>query len=235
MSLAPKLKLESKIVTDRRLVARWLYSLSRIFLPLLFSMSYTPSALPELILNRSFLLEFVQADAPCFAMGLVEDKGREYGFLGLRPNGSIPQNVSDKGFSFGHTLLGNDTYEVIHFAFEFYGFQTYNVLVNPNNPLVRKVLSVMLAHQNYFFFALDDTNSSATAFRAEIEQDTLRYFRLNQSRLENSQTTEKEYQKAVVNFSKAFITEGLLLNWVCRDNLKFLDLSTDRMALNPAS
>ena len=34
---------------------------------------------------------------------------------------------------FGHSLLGTAAYEVIHFAFMFYGFVTYNVLINPNN------------------------------------------------------------------------------------------------------
>lgn len=198
-------------------------------------MSSTPPALPELTVNHSFMVEFVTADAPCFAMGLVEEFGREYGFLGFRPNESIPSDISDNGFGFGHTLLGNDTFEVIHFAFEFYGYRTYNVLINPNNPLVQKVLEVMLTHKNYFFFALDASNGSATAFRAEIEQDTLRYFRLNQSRLRDSKTTDKQYQKAVRDFSQAPVPEGLLLTWVCQDEMGYLDLSKDRMTLNPAS
>jgi hypothetical protein len=198
-------------------------------------MKYPYPALPELTVNHSFMVDFVTADTPCFAMGLVEEGGIEYGFLGFRPNDSIPRAVSDAGFSFGHTLLGDDTFEVIHFAFKFYGYQNYNVLLNPNNSLVRKVLQVMLAHQNYFFFALDTNNGNATAFRAEIEQDTLRYLRVNQSRLQSSQTTDKQYDKAVVNFSKAPAPEGIMLNWVCRDKLGYLDLSKDRMTLNPAS
>lgn len=198
-------------------------------------MSDNPSALPELTVNRSFMVEFVSADAPCFATGLVEEGGREYGFLGFRPNESIPSAVSGAGFAFGHTLLGDDTFEVIHFAFEFYGYQTYNVLLNPNNSLVQKVLKVMLTHQNYFFFALDENNSNVTAFRAEIEQDTLRYLRINQSRLQDSKTTVKQYNKAVAQFSQNPHPEGVLLTWVCQNGIEYLDLSQDRMILNPAS
>ena len=198
-------------------------------------MNYPPPALPELIVNRSFMMELVTADTPCFAMGLVEEGGLEYGFLGFRPHDSIPRTVTNAGFGFGHTLLGDDTFEVIHFAFEFYGYQNYNVLLNPNNSLVRKVLQVMLTHQNYFFFALDPNNGDATAFRAEIEQDTLRYLRINQSRLQSSRTTDKQYHKAVANFSQAPNPEGVMLNWVCRDQLGYLDLSKDKMTLNPAS
>ena len=198
-------------------------------------MIYNPSPLPELTVNRSFMVEFVTADTPCFAMGLVEEEGTEYGFLGFRPNESIPTTVSNAGFAFGHTLLGDDTFEVIHFTFEFYGYQTYNVLLNPNNSLVRKVLKVMLTHQNYFFFALNQDNSSATAFRAEIEQDTLRYLRINQSRLQDSKTTVKQYNKAVSQFSQNPHPEGVLLTWVCQNGIEYLDLSKDRMSLNPAS
>ena len=202
---------------------------------ILSSMNYNPSPLPELIVNRSFMMELVTADTPCFALGLVEEGGFEYGFLGFRPHDSIPRGVTNAGFGFGHTLLGDDTFEVIHFAFDFYGYRNYNVLLNPNNSLVRKVLQVMLSRQNYFFFALDPNSGNATAFRAEIEQDTLRYLRFNQSRLSDFKTTDKQYQKAVVNFSQAPNPKGVMLNWVCRDKLEYLDLSKDRMTLNSAS
>lgn len=124
--------------------------------------SFLPPALPELTVNRSFMMEFVTADTPCFALGLVEEGGLEYGFLGFRPHDSIPTDIANAGFGFGHTLLGDDTFEVIHFAFDFYGYRNYNVLLNPNNSLVRKVLQVMLTHQNYFFFALDSNSGNAT-------------------------------------------------------------------------
>ena len=60
----------------------------------------------------------------------------------------------------------------MHFVFEFYGFQTYNVLTNPNNPLVQTVLDRMISDEDYFFFALEATGR-VTALRTEIGQETL--------------------------------------------------------------
>src|SRR5688572_5674121 len=93
--------------------------------------------LSALTVNRSFMREFIEASTPCFALGLVEEQGRQYGFLALRPEEEIPSERSDSGFSFGHSLYGSSRFEVLHFAFQFSGFQAYNVLLNPNNPLVR--------------------------------------------------------------------------------------------------
>ena len=49
-------------------------------------MNYSPAVLPELTVNQSFMVELVTADTPCFAIGLVEEGGIEYGFLGFRPD-----------------------------------------------------------------------------------------------------------------------------------------------------
>ena len=111
-------------------------------------MNYSPPVLPELTVNQSFMIELVTADTPCFAIG----------FVGFRPNDSIPRGVTNAGFGFGHTLLGDDTFEVIHFAFDFYGYQNYNVLLNPNNSLVRRVLQVMLNHDREFHLKIKTTN-----------------------------------------------------------------------------
>jgi hypothetical protein len=45
------------------------------------------------------------------------------------------------------------------FTFEFYGFQMYNAIVNPNNPLVRAVLKMMVASGDYFFFTVNPNAS----------------------------------------------------------------------------
>jgi hypothetical protein len=39
---------------------------------------------------------------------------------------------------------------VIHFAFEFRGFETYNVLLNPSNGLVQAVVRSMVERGGYF-------------------------------------------------------------------------------------
>ena len=56
---------------------------------------------------------------------------------------------------------------MIQFVFHFYGFETYNMLINPNNRLVKTVLMRMVESGDYFFFAIS-CNQSVTAFRSEI-------------------------------------------------------------------
>ncbi len=176
--------------------------------------------------------EFIAADRPCFALGMVEERGRPCGFLALQTEEEIPSEVSDVGFNFGHALFGSADFEVVHFAFEFYGFQTYNVLINPNNPLVHAVLNRMIADEDYFFFALEATGR-VTAFRAEIGQETLSQVQANLTRIEQSTTTDAQYHRALSAFADNPEPEGILLHWVCRDNIDYLDLTTDRLDMTP--
>jgi hypothetical protein len=188
---------------------------------------------PVLTVNRSFLREFLAADTPCFALGLVEERKRQCGLLALRPEEAIPPDITSKGFNFGHSLFGNSTFEVIHFAFEFYGFQTYNVLVNPNNPLVQAVVSTMITGGDYFFFTFN-ARSGVTTFRADIGDDALSVLQENQALLQQSTTTEAQYSRAVESFAANPYPDGKLLHWVCREKTEYLDLTTDRLELTPA-
>ncbi len=190
--------------------------------------------LPVLTVNRSFLYDFMDAEPPCGALGMVEENGRQSGFVALHLDEEIPSEVTARGFRFGHSLLGGDTFEVVHFAFEFYGFGTWNLLINPNNPLVQAVLTRMLEDGDYFFFALS-SDGRATAFRSEMRQDVLFYVREHFPRVQRSTTTETEYDLACLAFAKKPRPPGPLLHWVCRDNMALLDLSTDRFELTPTS
>ena len=112
------------------------------------------ATLPELAVNRSFMAEFLDAEPPCFALGLVEMGGTRCALVALRPEQSIPRHVTAGGFRFGHSMLGGIGWEVVHFGFEFYGFRIYNALVNPSDPVARAVLGTMVGTGDYFFFAL---------------------------------------------------------------------------------
>ncbi|WP_262562838.1 hypothetical protein [Acaryochloris sp. CCMEE 5410] len=129
--------------------------------------------LPSLTVSRSFMAEFIEAEKPCCALGMVVVEDRQCGFVALRPEPMIPPGATDLGFNFGHTLFGTSTYEVIHFAFNFYGFLTFNVLINPNNAIAKTVLQLMINTKDYFFFAIDEETGIATAFRSQIGNDTL--------------------------------------------------------------
>ena len=64
-------------------------------------------ALPSLTVNRSFIAEFIEAEKPCCALGMVEVEDQQSGFVALRPEPMIPPGATDLGFNFGHTLFGN--------------------------------------------------------------------------------------------------------------------------------
>lgn len=197
-------------------------------------MSNVHPFLPVLTVNRDFMAEFIAAEPPCFALGLVEERKQECGFLALRPDEIIPPDVLNRGFRFGHALLGISAYEVIQFVFAFYGFGSYNVLINPNNPQVRTVLTTMVNSGDYFFFALGLDNA-VTTFRSDIGQENLDGLETNLPRIQRSTTTDAQYRQALASFDRNPQPAGALLNWVCRDNAKYLDLSENRLELNPAS
>ena len=88
---------------------------------------------PALVVNRLFMQAFLAADPPCLALGMVEEQQRLCGMLALRLDEAIPAAIADRGFEFGHALFGNSAFAVLHFVCAFPGFQTYNVLINPNN------------------------------------------------------------------------------------------------------
>ena len=188
--------------------------------------------LPKLVVNGQFMRDFMTAATPCCALSVIEDRKQQSGLLALRLDDVIPREVADWGFRFGHSLLGTARFEVVHFAFEFYGFKTYNVLLNPNNPLVQAVLSMMLSSGGYFFFVLN-SDTSVTAFREAFAEDMLGSLMMNLPRIQHSQTTDAEYRQAVAHFSQHPYPQGQMLDWVCCDDAGYLDLSRDRLELNP--
>lgn len=188
---------------------------------------------PTLIVNGTFMRDFLAADPPCFALGMVEEGTRRCGFVTLRLDEAIPRHVLDGGFDFGHCLLGDATYEIMQFIFDFSGFATYHALVNPNNPLAQAVLTAMVETGDYFFFALD-SNRSTTAFRSDLGEGNLTALTSYLPRIRHSQTMEAQYQRAVASFTKNPEPAGTLLRWVCHDDAGYLDLTEDRLELTPA-
>src|SRR5262249_24080515 len=160
--------------------------------------------------------DFLAAESPCFALGLVEERRQLGGFLALRPPQVMPPDITDAGFRFGHSLLGNVDYVVVQFVFAFYGFETYNVLVNPNNLLVRTVLTTMVQSEDYFFFALS-ASGSVTAFRSDLGQVDLAGLKTNLPRIQQARTTEAQYRRAVALFAQHPQPAGALLPWVCHE------------------
>src|SRR5713101_6574939 len=160
---------------------------------------------PPLVVNRLFMQEFLAAEPPCLALGLVEERQQLCGMLALRLAEALPPAIADRGFEFGHALFGNTTFAVLHLVLAFPGFQTYNVLINPNNLVIR----------------------------ADIGSEGLAVLRANRARLQASTTTDAQYQQALMSFAAHPDPAGILLPWVCRETVAAVDLTTDRMALTP--
>jgi hypothetical protein len=186
-----------------------------------------------LIVNRPFIRDFLAAESPCFALGLVEERRRLGGFLALRPPQAIPLAITHAGFRFGHGLHGHADVVVVQFVFVFDGFETYNVLVNPNNLLVRTVVTTMVHNEDYCFFALN-ADGSVTAFRSAIGHEDLAGLKTNLPRIHQARTTEAQYRHAIALFEQHPQPAGALLPWVCRENAAYLDLTTDRLDMTPA-
>ena len=122
---------------------------------------------------------------------------------------------------------------MVHFGFQFYGFKTYNVLVNPANPIVRTVIATMVESGDFFFFLLDSENH-VTAFRSAIGQADLVNLETHLPRLLVSTTSAAQYERTVRAFARHPEPPGDQLTWVCRDRIDYLDLSTDRLDMTPA-
>lgn len=183
-------------------------------------------------MNRLFIEDLMAADAPCFALGYVEENGTKSGFIALRPADTIPSSSTDQGFNFGHSVLGFEDSPVLHFAFEFYSHRIYHGLVIPGNPIVQAVLNTMISTKDYYFFAINP-DQTVTAFRSRLQNTDLAGLKTNQERFRTVTCMPAQYDKTVKAFTKKPDPSGQVLTWVCRENEDYLDLSEHRLELKP--
>jgi hypothetical protein len=189
--------------------------------------------LPRLTLNRRFARELTWSEGACCALGVIEERKQIFALLALRPPVTIGSRASVHGFEFGHRLLGSDAWEVVQLTFEFCGFATYHVLVNPSSPVAQRVLDLMAARGG-FFVLVANSDGTANAFRSDLGTDGLSGFKALWPRIQRSTTTEAQYRAVVEVFSKEPMPPGQLLSWVCRSDTGLLDMANDRMELRPA-
>jgi hypothetical protein len=189
--------------------------------------------LPRLTLHRHFAEDLWAAKAPCFALGMVEERQEPMGLLALRPPKAMPKEAMALGFNFGHILVGNSDFEVVQLFFEFYGFD-HNLqrAAQSQHPLGQAGVVPYAGQQAVFFLALAP-DATVTAFRAEFEADRLAGLREHWPRLQNSRTNDLQYQKAVKAIQKQTQAPDALLTWVCRDHVDCLDPRKDPLELTP--
>jgi hypothetical protein len=187
---------------------------------------------PKLVVSSLFMAEFVAAEAPCFALGLIEDRALPFGLIALKLAEPVPKATAAVGMRFGHSLFGNQKFIVVHFAFEFYGYRTFNAIVKPDNPIVRRVLSAMVETGTTNFMTVDD-GGSATIFSSDLGSHNLAGLDANLPRILSSVASEADYQLAMAHFERDTSPGVGVLNWVCHDNPAYLDLSQNRMDMSP--
>lgn len=190
--------------------------------------------LPRLTVNKLFIQDLMAAQPPCFAMGYVEDRGDKCGFIAMRPETSIPNEITSQGMNFGHSVLGTKEYKVLHFGFEFYAHVTYHGLVPAGHPIIQAVISTMLKSQDYFFFAINP-DQSVIAFRSQFEAPDLAGLKSNQEKFGEVRCSLEQYETAVNTFTKNPNPPGQVMQWVCRNNWDYLDIKKFPLELTPRS
>lgn len=196
-------------------------------------MTSNAAALPTLVLNRTFVAEVLAEAAPCIALGMITERGRDFACFALHLDIPLPPDIAAAGFDLGHCLLGTDDGEAIQFSFAFSGFATYNTLLNPSHLNVQIVVEHMLTHGGYFILIIGQ-GGQATVFRADLGPGTLEGLKANQARLLDSTTTAAHYAAMVAQFRAQPSPPGQWLEWVCRDSPAALCPSADPLELSPS-
>lgn len=191
-------------------------------------------ALPPLTLNRQFISDFSDAAAPCCALGLVKTADTVTGFFAVKPEPAIPSHVLGLGIGFGHRMIPSRASGTLcQFAFNFYGFAQYSVLVNPSNPLALRAVETMVEQKDYFFFILSP-DDRVSAFRSELDDANLVGMRDNIPEMRASGMSGAQYERAAQAFCQAPDPANMkILDWVCRDDPAYLDLENDIIDLPP--
>lgn len=197
-------------------------------------MSNVPQLLPKLTLNRRFVMDFMAQPGACCALGVIEERGRVLPLVAMRPHCTLPLEVTERGFTFGHSILGTSAYEVVHFAFTFRNVGNFNVLLNPSDPVVRDVLKRLVDLGSFFVLAIDPTDA-VTAFLADVGEAPLLGLIDHQPRLAGSTTTHAQYNQALAKYRVQPDPPGTMLEWVCLADLGYLNLEGQRLELTPAS
>ena len=154
---------------------------------------------PILTISRAFMIDFVEAQPPCFALGMIDIEGDHTGFLAMRPKQPMPSQAKAAGFNLGHALLGFDNTVLCQFVFDFHDNSRYSALVNPAIPAIRSIIKTMVERGEYMFFNLDPDDNLDT-FRAADRN--LAGLADNLPRMQAATTTDEEYEKGIQAFRK---------------------------------
>lgn len=182
--------------------------------------------LPPLTFNKKFIEQFVAENLPCAALGIVETRGQQTGFLAIKTEKPLSDATTQNGFDLGTELLGKkDLIVLLHLILNFDSENIFDVLLNLNAPVTKRVLQLWEKTGNYFFFAFSDTGF--TAFNQNISDVWFQesYFEI----MEKAKNTNSQYEDSVeIIKRKNDMMHGKYLGMVFQENLDFLDLNGNR-------
>lgn len=184
--------------------------------------------LPPLTFNRLFLESFFDEEAPCAALGVVEIRKQEKGFIALKAEKELGDY--QQGFELGTQLLGGDRFAMLHLVFNFRDSNIYDVLLNLGAPATKRVLRAWQETEDYFFFVFKD--GGLTAFHNTIgsEWHEYNYFEV----MEKSSASESQYESGVQAFNRKKMGRGIYLDLHYQDNTDFIDLMENRFEARPS-
>lgn len=174
--------------------------------------------------NKNFISKFIDENRPCAALGLVEIAAQEKGFLAIKPEKPFSGSTGQNGFDLGSELLGNSTVAVLHLVLNFDDDHIYDVFLDLNSPVVKKVLKVWEKTGDYFFFVFGE--NSFTAFDQTLGEAWYQdnYFGI----IEEAKNTLSQYQAVINSIKNTDMVHGDYLDFVFQNEVEFLDLSEHR-------
>lgn len=181
--------------------------------------------LPSLIFNRGFIEKMMEEPSQSAALGAVEVRNQEKGFLAIKLETPISKDTTQSGFDLGMQLLEINQCILLHLILNFDRDHVFDVLLNLNAPVVRKVLELWNKTGDYFFFVFS-SEGGMTAFHQIIGEDWHQHNYMGF--IEQADHTADEYEKAVELFLKREHQTGVYLNLILQNDIDFLDLANNR-------
>ncbi len=188
-----------------------------------------PFAVSGLVLNEKFMHEFTAAEPPCFGMGYLEINGEVNGFFALRPVQSInPADCYDTRFDHSQIQKAHNTISALTFEFGA-SEDSYDVLLNPESPVIHAVLETMIRTQRSVML-LFNGNAIASS-HMKLAGNNLNVIKKILEAQQGITCSEETYDEIHQILSGDRGVHNILMQWVCRNDMTYLDLSTHRYPL----
>ncbi len=178
----------------------------------------SPQSCPPITISYQLAEALVDGPSPAFAIGICEEGGEQSGLMAIRVDEDLPEGLGIHApMRIGHSLVASTRTDVPlpYFNFSFPGFRDFDVILKPDDPVVRKVLGMIVVTQRYFMLVIG-RNHSATAFGGEATPSNFVGLADNLPRLLVANLTEADYQRALSSETQLSRTPVQRMHWVAR-------------------